>query len=123
MAGNFKDERGYPTQILDYLISGTSPSEYQGAHTTINKLIANADEKSELAKLYQMRVGRENIGVYRHLNPSDSTVTLLMGLADQYRRNENIPIEQLLRQSAMASKDSPISMIDAARHLAQKRNQ
>ena len=119
----FVDERGYVKQLLDYLISGSSPSEYQGAHTEINKMIANADAESELAKLYQMRVGRENIGVYRHLDKADSTVSLLMGLADQYRRNENIPIEQLLRQSAMSNLDDPISQVDAARMLAQKRNQ
>jgi hypothetical protein len=123
MAGNFTDERGYVTQLLDYLMSGTSPSEYKGAQSDINKLIADADKKAELAKIFQMQVGRENIGVYRHLDPADSTVTLLMGLADQYYRNENIPIETLLRKDAMSRKDSPMSMMDATRLLAQKRNQ
>ena len=123
MSGNFTDERGYVTQLLDYLMSGTSPSEYKGAQSDINKLIADADKKAELAKIFQMQVGRENIGVYRHLDPADSTVTLLMGLADQYYRNENIPIETLLRKDAMSRKDSPMSMMDATRLLAQKRNQ
>ena len=123
MAGNFTNERGYVTQLLDYLMSGTSPSEYKGAQSDINKLIADADKKAELAKIFQMQVGRENIGVYRHLDPADSTVTLLMGLADQYYRNENIPIETLLRKDAMSRKDSPMSMMDATRLLAQKRNQ
>ena len=120
---NFVDERGYLTQVLDYLSSGVSPSEYQGAHQDIDKLIANADKESVLSKLFDMSVGRENVGVYRHLDPSDSTVNIIMGLADQYYRNENIPIEELLYKDAMANVDNPISQVEAARMLAQKRNQ
>ena len=123
MANEFVDERGYGTQVLDYLTSGTSPSEYRGAHEDINKFIADADEKSILSQLFQMSVGRENIGVYRHLNPADSTVNIVMGLADQYYRNENIPIEELLYKNAMSNIDNPISQVEAARILAQKRNQ
>ena len=123
MAEEYVDPRAFGTQILDYLTSGTSPSEYKGAHDDINKLIANADAESTLAKLYQMNVGRENIGVYRHLNPKDSTVNIIMGLADQYYRNENIPIEELLYKDAMSNVDDPISQVEAARMLAQKRNQ
>tara|TARA_R100000808_G_scaffold284_2_gene1696 strand:+ start:1698 stop:2066 length:369 start_codon:yes stop_codon:yes gene_type:complete len=120
---NFVDERGYLTQVLDYLSSGVSPSEYQGAHQDIDKLIANADKESVLSKLFDMSVGRENVGVYRHLDPSDSTVNIIMGLADQYYRNENIPIEELLYKDAMSNLDEPMSQVDAARLLAQKRNQ
>ena len=123
MAGDFVDERGYATQIFDYLTSGSSPSEFRGAYENIDKMISEADAKAELAKLFQMQAGRENIGVYRHLNPSDSTVTLLMGLADQYYRKPGVPMEELLRASAMGSKDSPVSMTEAARMLAKKRNQ
>ena len=77
MAENFVDERDYGTQIFDYLFHGTSPSEYRGAHQDIDKLIANADANSILSQLFKMKVGRENIGVYRHLAP-DSTVSILM---------------------------------------------
>ena len=122
MAENFVDERAYGTQIFDYLFHNTSPSEYRGAHQDIDKWIANADANSILSQLFQMNVGRENIGVYRHLAP-DSTVSILMGLQDEYYRNEHIPISDLLYENALSRVDSPISQKEAARMLSQKRNQ
>ena len=48
---DFVDERSYLESFID-LLSGSSASKYQGAHETIDKLIANADADTELAKLF-----------------------------------------------------------------------
>ena len=93
--GGFVDERGYLAQIYDYLASGTSPSEFQGAHQDIDKLIASADAESELASLFKFSSGRDVVNVFRHLNPADSTVNLRMGLADMYYRNPDASFVEL----------------------------
>ena len=54
MTEEYIDPRADGTQLLDYIMSGVSPSEFRGAHDTINKLIANADAEAEYAKLFEL---------------------------------------------------------------------
>ena len=53
---DFVDERSYLESFID-LLSGSSASKYQGAHETINKIMANADAKTELAKMFELKKG------------------------------------------------------------------
>ena len=46
MAEEYKDPRAFTSQIFDYLISGTSPSEFRGAHGDINKIVHSRTTKS-----------------------------------------------------------------------------
>ena len=114
----FKDERGKFVQLIDYLFSSISPSEFEGAHNDIDKLIANADKEHELAQLFQLRSGNTNIGVYRHL-------------VEQFGRPEGVggdrmSVEDALYRDVFRNIDNPNSEIDqtqAARYLAMLRNQ
>jgi len=121
MADEYIDPRAFGTQILDYLVDGTSPSEFRGAHETINKLIANADANTEYAKLFDIDYGTDKMAYYRHLNPSDSTVTILTGLINALAPSMNSDNERLLMNAKM-TKDNPSNIVNAARGLAELRN-
>ena len=121
MADEYIDPRGYGTQILDYLTAGTSPSEFKGAYETIDKLIANADAKTEYAKLFDIDYGTDKMAYFRHLNPSDSTVTILTGLINALAPSMKSDNERLL-MDAMRTKDNPTTAVQAARTLAELRN-
>ena len=121
MAEEYKDPRAFTSQIFDYLISGTSPSEFRGAHGDINKIIAKADPKSEYAKLFDIESGTGRIGYYRHLDPSDSTVTILKGLMDRMLPSFHSDEERMLMDAKRHA--NPTTEIDAARALAALRNQ
>lgn len=126
----WEDPRGFLKQIFDYLSEGVSPSEFKGAYYDIDKLIKKADAKHELAKLFELSIGRDVIGGFRHLDPSDSTVNLVMGLTDRYYRPEGyegqkISIPDMLYRDAKrrSEKKDWLNILDAAGYLAQKRNQ
>ena len=121
MANEFVDDRGYLTQILDYLTAGTSPSEFRGAYETIDKLIANADAKTEYAKLFDIDYGTDKMAYFRHLNPSDSTVTILTGLVNSLAPSMDSDNKRML-MDAMRTKDNPTTAVQAARTLAELRN-
>ena len=118
--GGFVDERGYLTQIYDYMTSGVSPSEFQGAHQDIDKLIANADAETELASLFKFSSGWDVVNIFRHLNPAASTVTLKTGLSDIYYRNPEESLDALTKADAATSRST--SQTEAARMLAALRN-
>ena len=71
--------------ILNYIIGGgVSTSEIRGAHTDIDKLIENADEKSKIARISRTQRGRKIEDMFRILNP-DSTIKILpSGEIDRY---------------------------------------
>tara|TARA_R100000808_G_scaffold22213_1_gene48192 strand:- start:996 stop:1352 length:357 start_codon:yes stop_codon:yes gene_type:complete len=117
-----EDRRGWPQWISD-LISGVSFSEYKGAHQDIDKLIERADEDALLAKLFPVDDGRNTGAVYRHLNPNDSTVTLLQGMVDRYYRSPIVPLEDMIRRDALGNIGEPISQDYAASLLARLRNE
>ena len=121
MADEYIDPRGYGTQILDYLTAGTSPSEFRGAYETIDKLIANADAKTEYAKLFDIDYGTDKMAYFRHLNPSDSTVTILTGLVNSLAPSMDSDNKRML-MDAMRTKDNPTTAVQAARTLAELRN-
>ena len=121
MAEEYIDPRGYGTQILDYLTAGTSPSEFRGAYETIDKLIANADAKTEYAKLFDIDYGTDKMAYFRHLNPSDSTVTILTGLVNSLAPSMDSDNKRML-MDAMRTKDNPTTAVQAARTLAELRN-
>jgi len=118
MAGN----RGW-FQIITDLLSGVSSSEYEGAHSDIDKLIANADKDALLAKLFNVDDGRDTGSVYRHLNPKDSTVTLLQGMIDRHYGNPEMSDESRIRRNALKNIENPISQDYAASLLARLRNE
>ena len=99
---DFVDKRSYLESFID-LLSGSSASKYQGAHETIDKIIANADAKTELAKMFELEKGGYKIGYYRQ-HP-------------QYSE------EEIMRMNAMDSLNNPVSHKDAARALVEVRNQ
>ena len=117
MAGN----RGWVQKLTD-MLGGVSSSEYEGAHNDINKLIARADEDALLSKLFNVNEGRFTGSVYRHLNPSDSTVTLLQGMVDRYYGNYGISKEDRIRKDALVNVEKPISQDYASSLLARLRN-
>jgi hypothetical protein len=119
---DFVDERSYLESFID-LLSGSSASKYQGAHETINKIMANADAKTELAKMFELEKGGYKIGYYRHLNPADSTVSIVSGLVDMIRQHPQYSEEEIMRMNAMDSLNNPVSHKDAARALVEVRNQ
>ena len=121
MAEEYVDPRAFGTQILDYLTAGTSPSEFRGAHEDIDKIIANADPKSEYAKLFDIDYGTDKMAYFRHLNPSDSTVTILTGLINALAPSMKSDNERLL-MDAIRTKDNPTTVVQAARSLAELRN-
>tara|TARA_X000001388_G_scaffold68782_1_gene56806 strand:- start:2920 stop:3288 length:369 start_codon:yes stop_codon:yes gene_type:complete len=121
MEDEYIDPRGYGTQILDYLTAGTSPSEFRGAHETIDRLISNADANTEYAKLFDIDYGTDKMAYFRHLNPSDSTVTILTGLINALAPSMKSDNERLL-MDAMRTKDNPTTAVQAARTLAELRN-
>ena len=121
MAEEYIDPRGYGTQILDYLTAGTSPSEFRGAYETIDKLIANADAKTEYAKLFDIDYGTDKMAYFRHLNPSDSTVSILTGLVNSLAPSMDSDNKRML-MDAMRTKDNPTTAVQAARTLAELRN-
>ena len=121
MAEEYVDPRAFGTQILDYLTAGTSPSEFRGAHEDIDKIIANADAKTEYAKLFDIDYGTNKMAYYRHLNPSDSTVTILTGLINALAPSMMSDNERLL-MDAIRTKDNPTTVVQAARSLAELRN-
>jgi len=121
MADEYVDPRPYGIQILDYLKDGSSPSEFRGAHEDIDKIIANADAKTEYAKLFDIDYGTNKMAYYRHLNPSDSTVTILTGLINALAPSMMSDNERLL-MDAIRTKDNPTTVVQAARSLAELRN-
>ena len=58
---------------------------------------------------------------FRHLNPSDSTVTILTGLINALAPSMMSDNERLL-MDAMRTKDNPTTVVQAARSLAELRN-
>ena len=118
MAGN----RGW-FQTLTDMLGGVSKSEYQGAHNDIDKLIKRADKDAMLSKLFTVEEGRHTGGVYRYLNPKDSTVTLLQGMVDRYYGNYGISTEDRIRRDALRHVESPTSQSYAASLLARLRNE
>tara|TARA_R100000231_G_C5318531_1_gene162674 strand:+ start:352 stop:720 length:369 start_codon:yes stop_codon:yes gene_type:complete len=121
MAEEYVDPRAFGTQILDYLTAGTSPSEFRGAYETIDKLIANADAKTEYAKLFDIDYGTNKMAYFRHLDPSDSTVTILTGLVNSLAPSMDSDNKRML-MDAMRTKDNPTTAVQAARTLAELRN-
>lgn len=121
MEEEYVDPRAYGTQLVDYLARGISRSEFKGAHDSINKIIANADAESEYAKLFEIDYGTNKMGYYRHLNPSDSTVTILSGIINSLAPTMQSDNERLLAD-AIRTKDRPSSVVDAASGLAELRN-
>jgi hypothetical protein len=126
----YEDPRVFLKQILDYVVSGVSPSEFRGAHEDIDKLIAQANPKHELAKLFDLSIGRDIVGAYRHLDPADSSVNLVLGQTDRYYRPEGAqgqkqPIDEILYSDALrkAKLGDFASLASIADYLATKRNQ
>ena len=118
----FVDERNMLESFID-MISGGSASKYQGAHQTIDKLIANAPAEAELAKLFELHGGGYKMGYYRHLNPADSTVSIVSGLVDMIRQHPQYSEEEIMRINAMRDIEKPVSHKNAARALMEVRNQ
>lgn len=121
----FTDERGKIVQILDYIMKNVSPSEYEGAYKDLDKLIENADAEAEYAKLFG---GKDKFdrpyeyAYYRHLNPQDSTVSIVGSIADiLYARDD---IDDILLRGAKKNvkKGDTVSHQEAARSLAALRN-
>ena len=121
MEEEYIDPRAYGAQLVDYLARGISRSEFKDAHNTINKLIANADANTEYAKLFDIDYGTNKMGYYRHLNPSDSTVTILSGLVNSLAPSMDSDNKRML-MDAIRTKDRPSSIVDAASGLAELRN-
>ena len=121
MAEEYVDPRAFGTQILDYLTAGTSPSEFRGAHEDIDKIISNADANTEYAKLFELDYGTDKMAYYRHLNPADSTVSILTGLINSLAPSMYSDDERLLMNAKM-TKDRPSTVVNAARGLAELRN-
>tara|TARA_R100000781_G_C3978299_1_gene92626 strand:+ start:108 stop:458 length:351 start_codon:yes stop_codon:yes gene_type:complete len=115
MVGN----RGWGQTIMD-MLAGVSESEYEGAHSDIDKIIARADKDAELAKLFDVVEGRNVGAVYRHLDPSDSSVSLIQGMVDKWYRNPAVELETSIRRDAM--RNEPISKDYVASLLARLRN-
>ena len=116
------DNRGWVQWIGD-LMSGVSSSEYKGAHQDIDKLIARADEDALLSKLFNVDDGRFTGAVYRYVDPSDSSVSILQGMIDRYYRNPAIELETAIRNDAMRNIEQPIPQDYAASLLARLRNE
>ena len=125
MAEEYVDPRAYGTQLLDYLMDNTSPSEFRGAHDSIDKLISNADPKAEYAKLFDIEYGTNKMGFYRHLDQADSTVTILNAIINSLAPSMHSDDERLLAEAKRVQGNpnyEPSTIIDAARALAEKRN-
>lgn len=118
---DFVDERSMLESMIDYM-SGISASKYQGAHESIDKIIANADANTELAKMFELEKGGYKMGYYRYLNPADSTVSIVSGLVDMIRQHPQYSEEEIMRMNAMDSLNNPVSQKDAARALVEVRN-
>jgi len=125
--GEYADERGWGEKLIDYLLRDISPSKYESAHNDIDKLIANADEKAELAKLFEFTKGSNVIAGYRHLDPADSTVNLVYGLIDRYTRDPEFMLSEdnLLYKDASrrAERGDFLTKEEAAKYLVQARNE
>ena len=61
------------------------------------------------------------MGYYRHLNPADSTVSILTGLVNTLAPSMSSDDERML-MDAQRTKDNPTTVINAARGLAELRN-
>ena len=96
---------------------------YKGAHQDIDKLIKKADEDALLAKLFNVDDGRFTGAVYRHLDPADSSVSILQGMVDRYYGNYGMSKEERIRRNALKNKKEPLSKDYVASLLARIRNE
>ena len=124
----FSDERGWLVKALDYITGNLSSSEYKGAYHDLDKLIENADAKSEYSSLFKFQdnvMGRPTaVNYFRHLDPADSSVSIVAGLSDiLYNRGiDDFDESTLIDAIGEHKKGTSTSKKEAARTLGFLRN-
>ena len=76
---SFNEERGLLNQALEYGIYGVSPSTYKQAKKDLWTITKNAPADQEWASIFTEDHPNFRTRMYRHLEPSDSTVTYHSG--------------------------------------------
>ena len=76
-------DRSFLEKLFNFAAYGVSPSELEGAHADIDKLIANADANAKIAEIATMSKGTDLERLFRVMNP-DSTIKVISSTAHKY---------------------------------------
>tara|TARA_R110002020_G_scaffold212480_4_gene419121 strand:- start:17003 stop:17461 length:459 start_codon:yes stop_codon:yes gene_type:complete len=121
------EERGLLSQALEYGIYGVSPSTYKQAKKDLWTMTKNAPAGQEYASIFKNKNYPGFIsGMFRHLNPADSTVTYKEGGVDYYNdglggysgKNYNQLLEDSARRSDSITPQK--AALELARYRASK---
>ena len=106
----YKDERGWLAKAFDYGVYGVSPSTYIQAQKDLDTITGRAPADQEWASIFTDDHPNFRTRMYRHLEPSDSTVTYHTG--GTFYSNDGAggymskSYDQLLLENAKKSKEA-----------------